>query len=505
MTRLRLRAALLTAVGALVGTNPASADDAVPPPPVAAPVFTAPAPPPCRVTTPLTPVPLGAVPTFSFSQLHATTPCAPQPGCTLTRLVTPGTCPTPVAADLVKAAPAGVSVVYKLRHAAAADVADALTKMAHHQKRDLTVVAEPVANCLLVAASPDQLKDVVRIVEKLDQEPPRVQVDVMLVRVPADFAEKAGLRQADTPAVFAGGLTDRERQMFTALLRQAKENGTLEVLSCPRLMMLDNQTGCFHCGGQYPCPSLEEGKDQQIVRMEPIGLMTKVTPRISPDGKVLLRIETAHREVCAGLGITKVVGGESVTVPGFTEQMVHSTVSLADGATVVLSGGTHTRQVKHLVAVPVLGNIPHLDKLFTNVTLSTEKYELLLVVTAHIVRPTQAVPVVPPMAAPIARPLPTPPTMMPTPPVVLRPAPPIRYTASVVPPPAVAPPMPVCMAQMPTPAPCCEAACGSGDKTKAAELVKAYRKACAAGDVGTATQHAVKALALDPTCFAPSK
>jgi hypothetical protein len=98
---------------------------------------------------------------------------------------------------------------------------------------------------------------------------------------------------------------------------------------------------------------------------------------------------------------------------------------------------------------------------------------------------------------PIAMPCPAPAPPVPT--TAVRP-----YTAPV---PASAPTTTVRPYAAPLPASpeYCEAACGSCDKAKAYELVKAYHKACAAGDKDAATRCAVQALALDPTCFAPSK
>lgn len=474
MMRLRIRAALLTAVGALAGANPTPADDAVPlPPPVAAPACPVPAP-PC-VAMPVTPVPFGAAPAFNCFPLAAGTPIP---------------CPKPVAADMIQAAPAGASLVYKLRNAAAADVADALTKFCCNQKRELSIVAEPVSNSLLVSASAEYLTIVASLIDKLDQEPPQVRVDVMVVRVPADFAAKAGLRTAGEADGMACELTAREKQMFTALLQQAKQDGRAGVLACPRLMVLDNQTGQFHVGGYHAhtIPAAD-GKPERVERM-PVGVTAKMMPRISPDGRVLLRLEVTNSQPTPQLDL-----GNGVSAPAFNVETVETTANLSNGATAVYGGVVAHRYVKHLVATPVLGNIPHLDKFFTNVVVSTEKSELLLVVTAHVVRPTAA------LAAPVARPVPAPPMMMPATPVsVLRPAP-MPPTAVVTAPrvPASTPP------PLPTPAPCCDAACGSAARAKAAELVASYRKMCAAGDLSAATRCAVQALAIDPACFAPSR
>jgi hypothetical protein len=301
--------------------------------------------------------------------------------------------------------------------------------------------------------------------------------------------------------------------MFQALLRQAREQGAAKFLAQPRIHVLDNQTGFIQSGGQYPCPSpTADGRTQ--IEMVPVGVTARVTPRISPDGKVLMRVEVTHTQPTP----QPVDLGNGLTAPVFNKESVETTVCLLDGATAVLGAGTQTHKVAQEVRTPIMSDIPCVGRLFTDVGISTERTELLLAVTPHIVRdrpaavtpPARATPtapvVMPPRRAP-APPFPVPGTvMLPYPATAAAVATPVGLVRPAAPMVAPAPVAVTTPSPRPTPA-CCEAACGACDKAKAAELVKAYHKACAAGDKDAATRCAVQALAIDPTCFgtAPAK
>jgi len=57
-----------------------------------------------------------------------------------------------------------------------------------------------------------------------------------------------------------------------------------------------------------------------------------------------------------------------------------------DGQTVVIGGLMGTTKSSSLTKVPILGDIPLLGKLFQSTTKSTDKNELILFLTPHILR-----------------------------------------------------------------------------------------------------------------------
>lgn len=59
--------------------------------------------------------------------------------------------------------------------------------------------------------------------------------------------------------------------------------------------------------------------------------------------------------------------------------------SPADGHTVVIDRGTTVRERRQVTAVPVLGNVPHVNRLFKNTGIAREDVRLILTVTPRII------------------------------------------------------------------------------------------------------------------------
>jgi hypothetical protein len=91
------------------------------------------------------------------------------------------------------------------------------------------------------------------------------------------FAEKVGLGAAGETSWV---LTPREVRMLTAAIRTAKQQKEVVILSEPRLVVADNQTGTVQTGGTA----------EEVRRFNAL-----LTARIMPDGSVLLNVETAFK------------------------------------------------------------------------------------------------------------------------------------------------------------------------------------------------------------------
>jgi type II secretory pathway component GspD/PulD (secretin) len=188
----------------------------------------------------------------------------------------------------------------KLNYVAAADAAQALARFAEQEHPSIRIVAEPISNTLILAAASAQLKQATTVLSTLDAEPPRVHVQMMLVRVPAGFAEDFGLGN-DQKRV----LTRREVSKLKSAIRRQKSEGHFDVLSRPELMTADNQSAQVQIGNAQS------------------GVAATITPRISPDGAILLRVEAQVKET-----------SEQVT----TTQSVETTEKVRDGGTLVVRG-----------------------------------------------------------------------------------------------------------------------------------------------------------------------
>ena len=283
----------------------------------------------------------------------------------------------PDVAPAPRAASARWNEVVKVKNVAAADAATALqeyaTKHFKGLERSVVVIAEPVANTVLISALPDDLKQIKKILAALDREPEQVVVQALVLEVPHGFAKRAGLG-GDATGGRAATLTPREMALFTELVRKEKALGTCDVLSRPQIQVCDNQTGYVQVGQQSPVCSgvevvpvgfLSVPVPKVIYALD--GITMRVTPRITLDGKAaLLRTEV---EVASAGGTVKVGETESAVI---NSQKIEKTAQVAFGDTLVLSGGCRKVERRSdnggMVAV------------------TSEQIETLVVVTPHRVR-----------------------------------------------------------------------------------------------------------------------
>ena len=206
------------------------------------------------------------------------------------------------------------ATVYKLRNIAAADAAKAVTVYAGQKKLTVTVVAEPVTNAVFVAGDAAQQKQVVELCVALDKQLPTVQMSMLVLEVPADFAKDVGLGEGDQWV-----LTPREVTMLSLAIRREKQTGGIDVLSRPQLTLTDNQTGFFE------------------VLTGPQSFVIRATPRISPKGdSISMRVETQSTK----LGTITVIRDENTSKPmplrAMDTQALETTESVPVGSTLVI-------------------------------------------------------------------------------------------------------------------------------------------------------------------------
>ncbi len=205
---------------------------------------------------------------------------------------------------------------YSLRNTAASDAAGAVRAFAAAHHWPVVAGCDPVTNTVFVRAAPARRAEVARLLAALDAPIPMVLVQTIFARVPAGFAESAGLADAPAPA---GGeartwvLTAREARMLTAALRLAPG---CEVLSRPTLTLTDNQQGFF----SHVPPTAGVAGDQAApvnVVEPPDAVSMRVTPRIDDAARAVhLRLEIAVAGSAAGASETVPSGGTLVVLRG---------------------------------------------------------------------------------------------------------------------------------------------------------------------------------------------
>jgi MSHA biogenesis protein MshL len=205
-----------------------------------------------------------------------------------------------------------------------------------------------------------------------------------------------------------GNLSSLVFQNFNtqAAVNALKEQGTVQVISTPRLRTLNNQTALIKVGEEVPffnsstsfLPGLngQTALQQSLVTSITVGTILSITPQISSDDWVSLDISPVLTSLKAiiiqpsGGGTNGVSttggGGGGTTAPDLDTKQASTIVRVRDGTTVVIGGLIQTQKAKNETKVPFLGDIPLLGKLFTGTFLFEQKKELVIFVTPHIIK-----------------------------------------------------------------------------------------------------------------------
>ncbi len=180
-------------------------------------------------------------------------------------------------------------------------------------------------------------------------------------------------------------------ESVSVLIRALQESQRLEVLGRPQIMTLDNQPAFIQIGKRVPRitgTQVNQIGQANSIELVNVGLILGVTPRISPEGMVVMEIDAEKSDVgpeAEGIPVS-ISGNTVIRSPAFNTTMAQTTVSARDGETIVLGGlitrstGKVQRKVPYLADVPVLGN------LFKYHNTQNKRTELLIILTPHVVR-----------------------------------------------------------------------------------------------------------------------
>lgn len=179
-----------------------------------------------------------------------------------------------------------------------------------------------------------------------------------------------------SPAVFAslkGGDVD-------ALLHILKSTTDTKTLASPRLMVVNGQQARLQVGRQlgYKVITVTETASVEEVKFLDVGVVLDVTPTISRDGRILLRVEP------------KISDGEINTdteLPEEETRQLETDVLLNDGQGVVIGGLIQEKDIDVEKKLPVLGNLPVVGWIFRKWEVTKKKTEILITLVPRICHP----------------------------------------------------------------------------------------------------------------------
>lgn len=268
----------------------------------------------------------------------------------------------------------------------------------------VTIIADPDTNSLLVRTDPQNFVKVRGVLEELDRPVAQVLIKVLIAEVTHDDTvdlgaelsvlnlRASGLGQEvgtnfNLPTEGAAGtglVVQILEQDFTAAIRALETEGKLDVLSRPYILASDNQVASITVGQEVPFVTnsriTDEGGIINTIDYQDIGILLDVIPHINPDGLVILDVAP---EISTLTG-TSVPISELVNAPVIAKRSALSRVGVKNGQTIVIGGLMEDQRTATVSKVPLLGDIPLLGALFRRTQVTKAKTELLIFLTPHV-------------------------------------------------------------------------------------------------------------------------
>lgn len=235
-------------------------------------------------------------------------------------------------------------------------------------------------------------------VEGVHQVMLKVRFAEMRREVSKNLTAQVGISNSDTSILgfpitgsgtFAGAASTKFTifggVQFDILLRALEDKGMVRTLAEPNLTALSGQTAEFLAGGEVPIPVDEDDGDGLTIEFKRFGVELQFTPTVLDSRQIDLKISTSVSDVDPSVGIN--VG--NIQVPGFSRNEATSTLQVADGDSFAIAGLLNERFSDSVQQIPWIGDLPVLGSLFRSTDFQRRQTELVILVTAHLVRPVR--------------------------------------------------------------------------------------------------------------------
>lgn len=159
-------------------------------------------------------------------------------------------------------------------------------------------------------------------------------------------------------------------------LSALESSGRGEVIARPKVTTQDKVTALIQSGVRIPYQSQAGGTaGGSTTEFEDAVLSLEVTPQITPDGRINMRLDIRQDSVAPGSG----------AVPAINTNQVTTSALVNDGETIVLGGVFREENTTTETKTPFLGDLPYIGWLFKRTENAARRTELLIFITPKII------------------------------------------------------------------------------------------------------------------------
>jgi general secretion pathway protein D len=289
-------------------------------------------------------------------------------------------------------------------------------------EEQLRIVPDPGTNSLIIYGTVQEFQNIKNILKELDIIPRQVLMDVMVAEVTLTGSESFGVEyelfRKYNPSIFGQTFESQgavRSGIFNQATRPTTENSPFaqflngisgvagrgntirafisalatdnraKILSSPSVLATDNRPARIQVGREIPVLSSQA---QSIVGDSPIvnsvqyrntGVILTIIPQVNSQGLVHLQVKQEVSDVGApSFGNTN--------SPSFTTRDAETTAVVQDGDTLAIGGIISDTTRRDRSGIPYLMDLPVLGRLFGTTNDTSDRTELVMLITPHVVR-----------------------------------------------------------------------------------------------------------------------
>jgi len=287
-------------------------------------------------------------------------------------------------------------------------------------EEQMRIVADMATNSLIIYGSAQEFQNIKNILKELDIVPRQVLMDVLVAEVtladtqslgveyeifrgnnPTIFGQTfgsqgalrtgilPGLATGATIAQFATGLSGivGRHNALQAFITALATDSRVKVLSSPTVLATDNRPARIQVGSEIPILTGQTSTfvtgnaplTSNAIQYRNTGVILTIIPQVNSLGLVHLQVKQEVSDVgAANFG--------STGSPSFTTRDAETTGVVQDGETLAIAGIISERKSRDRTGIPYLMDLPVFGRFFGAATDKTDRTELIMLITPHVVR-----------------------------------------------------------------------------------------------------------------------
>jgi general secretion pathway protein D len=318
--------------------------------------------------------------------------------------------------------------VVRVKNADAKTLAETLSRLVQQRNQAntgsnknevISFVAEEHTNSVIMTGPPQMFSHYENILNSLDVMRHQILVEVLITEVSGNLTHNLGIEwnvfdfnsskwrgfsgtnyglkgnpltnsgfqlglvkdPIDTAKLANGDLTELTK--IKAMVKAYQNNSNFKILSAPQILATDNEEANISVGEVVALPQgftqdRDTGRfDLTNFKYEDVGIVLTLTPRVNSNELVTLKINQEIKK-------RQEENLYEFNVPVLTKRQMDTTISVPNHQTIVIGGLMREDKTKVVDRVPLLSNIPFIGEAFKNRRTITQKTNLLVFLTPHI-------------------------------------------------------------------------------------------------------------------------